>query len=68
MGTMTEFSIQMPFYDGTVAHLVHAAELELRLLRGDSVKNKVSLGVVQQTEQVARLVDLHNVCAHTGKR
>lgn len=33
--------------------LVHAAELELRLLLGDAVKHEASLGVVQQAEQVA---------------
>lgn len=42
--------------------LVHAAELELGLLLGDTVENEPSLRVVQQAEQVARLLDLHHVC------
>lgn len=43
-------------------HLVDAAELELALLVRDTVQHEAPLGVVQQTEQVARLLDLHDVC------
>lgn len=66
--TVVKLRALKPFRNGTCAHFVDAAELELRLLGGNSVENKVSLRVVQQTEQVARLVNLHNVCAHTHQK
>lgn len=45
-----------------IIYLVDTAELELRLLLGDAVKDKATLGVVQQSEKVARLLDMHNIC------
>ena len=47
-------------------YLVDTAELVLALLLRDTVEHKASLRVVQQAEQVARLLDLHHVCSDTS--
>lgn len=43
-------------------YLVDAAELELGLFLRDAVEHEATLGVVQQPEQVAGLLDLDHIC------
>lgn len=46
-----------------IPYLVDTAKLELRLLGVDTVQHEVSFSVVQQPEQVTRLLDLNHVYA-----
>lgn len=49
-------------------YLGDAAKLELRLLLRHSVQDEPPLRVVEQTEEIARLLDLHHIYVHvTGK-
>lgn len=59
---MHDFECTYPIATIWFTDLVHAAQLELRLLIRNTVKHEASLRVVQQPEQVARLLNVHHIC------
>jgi hypothetical protein len=53
---------------GTDKELLDGAELVLGLLRGDLVDGEAALGVVQETEVLAGLLDGDDVCKYPPKK